>query len=171
MRVHFWLILALSAATAAAYGGLLLEFPDREVGTTAALKTQQLYVWTQTVCVTGVYGGLVACILSRAWAGRWRFWATIFGSTIYLYVAGGVLVATLLDGPGMPTTGQAARSEFALFIVGVATVLYAVWLTALRLAVDLRRSAQLPPPSSVACATCGGTGQIVPPNPVLAAAL
>lgn len=169
MRVHFWLILSLSSAVASAYGSLLLEFPDREVGTTAALKTQQLYVWTQTVCVTGVYGGLVACILSRAWAGRWRFWGTIFGSAIYLYVAGGILVATLLDGPGMPTTGQAAKSEFALFIVSVATVLYAVWLTVLRFAVELRRSAH--PAHAVACATCGGTGQVVPPSPALAATL
>ena len=140
MRVHFWLILALTAGLAAFCGWLLLEFPNRQTGTSVFLQYDQMQTWVRLTCGTGVYAALIACVLTHAARGRWRFWATVAASVIYLYVCGGLLVLLIVQETPMITTDRVADMAFVMFIEINAAVLYAVALLLLHVTPGLRRT-------------------------------
>lgn len=128
MRPHFWLVLVLTGMLIPIWGWLLLEFPNRQTGTALALQHQQWVVWSQLVCTAGVYLALVACLLTHAWAARWRFWAPLVASALYLWVAGGGLVATLIENFQAATPDRVAQIGFFPFIECSAALLYVAGL-------------------------------------------
>ena len=139
MRPHFWLMLVFTGILIAMCGWLLLEFPNQQRGTSLALQYQQWVLWSQLVCTAGVYLALVACVLSHAWAARWRFWVTLAASALYLWVAGGGLVVTFVENLPAATPDRVAQVGFFLFIEGSAALMYAAALLLLYAAEGLWR--------------------------------
>ena len=140
MRIHFWLLIALSAGLLGLCTSLLVDFPAQQKGTSIDHQYLQLVTWTGLVCSAGVYATFAACILTHARAGRWRFWMTVALSAIYLWVCGGVLVVLVfMDETQTATPDRVFQVGFCLFLEAAAAAIYAAGLLVIGAANGLRR--------------------------------